>query len=159
MFRVFSFARSFPVSASLRIGFLVAFAAVGLWEYRDPEGYIAQRYKTPLGATETFLEMGLGPRGSGHELARILAEAPPGRTIAMFAPELDQGSSALAQNMSYLVWPRGLNFTVLTGTDRNERVARIVSTLHPAVVLFYRLSVPFEGATPLGPKLSYVRLP
>ena len=131
---------------------------VGLWGYGWLDGFIAERHSTSLGAIETFLEMGLGAPGIGPELTRLLAETPAGRDVALFTSELDQTSSVLSQSASYLVWPRRLILTVLSGTDRANAVSKVVAS-RPSAILFYRLSVPFQGGTKLGPKLIYFRLP
>lgn len=139
--------------------YLVAFALVGLWGYRGLDGYLPQRHSDSLGALETIVEMGLGSSKAGPELVQVLAEAPPGRDVLMFASEMDQTCSALAQGASYLVWPRRLVLTILNGSDRVDSFARTLAASKPGVLLFYRLSVPFKGGREIGPKLIYFRVP
>lgn len=95
----------------------------------------------PYCSTDSYLQALTGAEHASSRILEALESLPPNKTIVLVLPDAGVGSAFIAQNVTYLCWPREVRW-LTAKNGQAELYALSPSTL--AAVLFWDVT-PFAG--------------
>lgn len=141
---------------SLLLGLYLALSAPRLWSSLQFEshGRASASY-----SSDAYLETVMRSRGASARILRALATVPTDKTIVLVLPDSGVRSAFIAQNVTYLSWPREVLWISAEKGDMQEQVY----SLAPATVgalLFWDVvpAADWPGGIRLGPSQVIIRL-